>query len=149
MFTSLDGAVVTFMNSYTAAWFSFPEPRSFKVTKSRQLCPPIVCNPTALRLCQNFFKWGTDGPTVYTKPALITAFLADTATDVSQSLNLDLSGFLYRALGPQHSVFIMITVQWGPNNNQMLTRLQESLQHCRGWRSVIFMEMGKNSVFSP
>ena len=32
------------------------------------------------------------------------------ATHVSHSLDLDLFGFLYRALGPQLSVFIMITV---------------------------------------
>ena len=65
---------------------------------------------TALRLCQIFLV--SDGwPHCLHKASCDYSLLVNVATDVSHSLNLDLSGFLYRALGPQHSVFIMITVQ--------------------------------------
>lgn len=46
-----------------------------------------------------------DGPTVYHKASSDYSLLPTAATDVSHSLNLDLSGFLYRAIGPQLSVF--------------------------------------------
>ena len=78
------------------------------------------------------------------------SLLADVATNVSPALNLDLSGFLYGALGPQRSVFIMITVQWGPNNNQMLRRLVGEPAALQRMERVAFFFLWKwrKSVFS-